>query len=164
MHPHRSFGKSTFTPRDHLKPGRPARNGDERAARRAEIEARYKESRKNDNPHRLIALLRMYDLEKLLRLSDLPDDGGWEHLTIAANHIAFIYRRADAKIAAIIAWGRRFTPKIPIERAKLLAERIVVSPCLPSADKLGWRLGLTMEKRAALRITTIGAIGTTKAE
>jgi hypothetical protein len=158
-----SFGKPAFAPRDHLKPGRVARNEQERARQLAEIEARHTKPRKNANPQRRIALLRMYDLENLCRASDVPDDGGWEYLTTAAHQIAFIYRKADAKIAAIVAWGRRFTPSIPADRAKLLAERVIANPRLPSADKLGWRLRLTVEMRTALGITTIGAIGTTKA-
>jgi hypothetical protein len=157
--------KPTFRPHDHLKPGRPATNDEERARLRAEVARRYADKeRKRENPFRHIALLRMHDLQNLCRASDVPDDGGWEHLTTAANHIAFIYRKDAAKIAAIVTWSRRFTPSIPTDKAKLLAERIIAEPHMPTADKLGWRLGLTMEKRTELGITTIGATGMTKAD
>lgn len=143
---------------------KPAVTDDQKASAHAEIERRYKEPRNNSNPQRRIALLRMHDLENLCRASDVPDDGGSEYLTVAANHIAFIYRKADAKIAAIVAWCRRFTPLIPTDGAKLLAERIVANPRMPCADKLAWRLGLTMAKRTALGITTIGAVDMNKAQ
>jgi hypothetical protein len=159
--------KPAYIPHDHLKPGRPAHNDEGQARLHAEIDRRYAdnkdERRKRDNPFRHVALLRMNDIEKMCRASDDPADD-WEHLTAAANHIAFIYRKPVAKIAAIVKWSRRFTPSIPIDGARLLAERIVAKPHMPTADKLGWRLGLTMEKRTELGITTIGAIDMTKAE
>ena len=156
--------KTAYSPRDHLRPGLPPRNEQERDRARAEIKARYGQPRKKANPQRRIALLRMHDLESLCRASVVPADGGWEYLTAAANHLAFIYRRTADKIAAVVAWCRRFTPSIPPDRAALLAERIVEDPRMPCADRLAWRLGLTMETRTALEITTIGAVDVTKAQ
>ena len=158
------IGKPRYTPRDHLKPGRVARTEPERARQHAEIKSRHSRTSKKDDPQRHVALLRINDIEIYCRASDVPADGGLDHLTIAANHLAFIYRKTAAKIAAIVAWSRRFTPSIPPDKARLLAARIVANPRMPTADKLGWRLGLTMERRAALGITTIGAIDMDKAE
>jgi hypothetical protein len=151
-------------PFDHLKPGRPAHDAQDEARLKAEIKARYQQPHKDENPQRHLALLRMHDIEAMLRASDVPADGGWEFLTAAAHHIAFIYRKTAAKTAAIVMWSRRFTPSIPSDNAKLLAERIIADPRMPSADKLGRRLGLTIEMRAELSVTTIGAIGMSKAQ
>jgi hypothetical protein len=171
MHPQASFGKPrarksapAYCPVDHLKPGRPARNDEERAAHHAEIERRYSEPLKNCSEQRRIAILRRCDLEILCRASDVPEDGGLDWLDIAANHLAFIYRKTDAKIAAILKWRARFTPMVEIDTATKLAKRVIADPRMPNADTLGWRLGLTMERRAALGITTIGGIGSTKAK
>ena len=159
-----SNGKPAYSPVDHLRPGRPAHDAQGKARLRAEIENRHAQPRRtDDNPHRHVALLRMNDIQAFCRASDVPADGGLDHLAIAANHIAFVYRKTDAKIAAIVAWSRRFTPSIPPDLAKLLAARVVAKPCLPDADKLARRLGLTMEMRTALGITTIGGIGSSKA-
>ncbi|QIG97524.1 hypothetical protein [Bradyrhizobium sp. 6(2017)] len=164
MHPHNSFGKSRFTPTDHLKPGRPARNDDERAARHAEIERRYgKKALKNCSAQRRIAVVRLHDLEALCRASEIPADDGWNWLTIAANHIAFVYRKPAAQLAAAVAWGRRFTP-LPLNAVKVLAEQAIAEPCMPTADKLAEQLQLDYATRMSLGITTIGAIDCDKAK
>jgi hypothetical protein len=163
MHRQASFDKVAFRPRDHLKPGRPARDDDERAARHAEIERRYAKPLKDCGDQRRIAILRRRDLENLCRASDVPEDGGLDWLDIAANHIAFIYREVDAKIAAILRWRARFTPMVEVGMARELAERVVADPRMPKADELAHRLGLTMVRRTELGITTIGATDCGKA-
>lgn len=172
MHPQRSFDKAqvrakptpAYRPHDHLAPGRPARNDDERAARRAEIERRYAKPLKDCSDQRRIAVLRRRDLENLCRASDVPEDGGLDWLDIAANHLAFIHSKADAKIAAILRWRARFTPMVEVGTATELAERIIADPRMPKADELAHRLGLTMARRTELGITTIGAIDCGKAK
>lgn len=162
MHPQADFGKSRFAPHDHLKPGRPARNDAERAACHAEIARRY-QPRKSANPQRRIGILRLHDLETFCRASENPADDGGNWLTIAANHIAFIYRNPDAQLAAAVAWGRRFTP-LPLNVVKALAEQAIAKPRMPTADELAFQLGLTIARRTELAITTIGAIDCDKAE
>jgi hypothetical protein len=164
MHPRASFGKSTFTPHDHLRPGRPARNDEERAARHAEIERRYRQPLKDCSEQRRIAVLRRRDFETFCRASDVPDDGGLDWLEIAANHLAFIYSKPGAMVAAVLRWRERFTPMVAVGTATELAERVIADPCMPKADELAHRLGLTMEMRTALKITTIGAVDMNKAE
>lgn len=164
MHPQQSFGKPTFAPRDHLKPGRPARNEQERAAFHAEIERRYAKPLKDCSDQRRIAVMRRCDLETLCRASDVPADGGLDWLDIAANHIAFICRKADAKIAAILRWRARFTPMVEVGTATELAGRVIADPRMPKADELAHRLGLTMERRTELGITTIGATNCDRAK
>lgn len=171
MHPAPNFDKTqartpapAYRPVDHLRPGRPARSDDERAVRHAEIERRYKQPLKNCSEQRRIAILRRCDLETLCRASDVPEDGGLDWLDIAANHIAFIYRKADAKIAAILRWRARFTPMVEVGAATELAWRVIANPRMPNADELAHRLGLTMARRTELGITTIGATDCDKGE
>jgi hypothetical protein len=164
MHPAASFGKTSFAPRDHLKPGRPPRNDAERAACHAEIARRYaKKALKNCSAQRRIAVVRLHDLKTLCRASEIPADDGWNWLTIAANHIAFIYRKPAAQLAAAVAWGRRFTP-LPLNVVKVLAEQAIAKPCMPTADKLAEQLQLDYATRMSLGITTIGAIDCDKAK
>jgi hypothetical protein len=141
---------------------------DEKARAHAEINARYakqaKERGKRDHPFRRMARFRLHDLQNLLQGRGVPADGGWEYLTITAHHIAFSAKPTYI-VANIIAWARRFTPALPTDDGvRLLAERIAANPRRWSADKLAWRLNLTMAERTAFGITTIGAIDMTKAE
>jgi hypothetical protein len=156
-----------YRPHDHLKPGRPARNDEERALRHAEIAARYANKakdarRKSCNPFQRIARLRLYDLENLIWGRGVPADGGWDYLTLAAHHIAFASKPAHI-VADTVAWAHRCTPSLPTDRVKLLSKRIATNPRRWSADKLAWRLRLTVKERTDLGITTIGAIDMTKA-
>lgn len=53
---------------------------------------------------------------------------------------------------------------MPNAEVTALAERVAAAPVRYSADRLAWRLGVTMNERMALRLTTIGAIDCNKAE
>ncbi|WFU36493.1 hypothetical protein QA635_19575 [Bradyrhizobium brasilense] len=146
---------------------------DHAQGRHAEIAHRYawqaqqRRNREDDKPDRsrLITLIRLRELERLFKgrygrfLPD--DDAGMDDLTIVAHHIVFL---GGEIVEHIVAWARAWAPWLPARDAKLLAERIAAEPRKWLADALAWRLRLTMAERTVLKITTIGAFDTSKAE
>ena len=89
------------------------------------------------------------------------DDPGRHYLEIVANHIALLRGEVEAHI---IAWSQRWAPWLPKVEAEELAKRVAAKPRKWTATALGNELNLSAEERAALKITTIVAAGTTKAE
>jgi len=55
-------------------------------------------------------------------------------------------------------WIEDLAPWMPVADARGLINEALTKPRTWRADRLAWRLGLTAADRAALRITTIGAI------
>ena len=106
--------------------------------------------------------MRLRELERLFakRYGDtLPEWPGWGDLVIAAHTIAGLSGEIEAHI---VAWASIWAPWLTIARAEQLAARVKANPLKFKADTLGWRLGLTVMERAALDITTIGAVGVNK--
>jgi hypothetical protein len=117
------------------------------------------------DPTRLIALIRLRELERLFQHRYgrfLPDDDdGRDNIELAAHHIAQL--RGEV-IEHIVNWARCWAPWISDAEAKQIAERVAAAPTKFTADRLAWRLGLTVADRTPLKITTIGATDCGKAE
>jgi hypothetical protein len=133
-------------------------------ARHAEVARRYAWHARRNRKHprgspRLIALVRLSDLEQLYRRrygAILPyDDLGVGDFALAAHHIAHLGGDTFNKI---LAWGRAWLPQMPRYQAEALAEEVLAAPKTFKAATLGWRLRLTDQEREELGITTIRAI------
>jgi hypothetical protein len=157
---------------DALRGRLPTATDQEKARLHAEIAERYERRYAWDveqrcrpatsTPH-LILQVRLRELERLFakRYGDtLPnDDAGWGDLVIAAHTIAGLGGEIETHI---VAWASIWAPWLATARAEQLAAHVKANPLKFKADTLGWRLGLTVMERAALDITTIGAVGVNK--
>lgn len=105
-----------------------------------------------------LVALRLNDLAKLFRgryghvLPD--DDAGRDDLVVAINHLACLPHPQKP----IERWLEIWAPWLTIAERKTIVQPILASPQRWKADALAWRLRLTADDRAALGITTIGAI------
>ena len=167
-------GQSDFksvTPTDYAAEQHAARV---KRAKHAEVTRRYawqaRQARKSGQyaPAQrasLITLIRLREVERLCRSRYgrfLPDDDdGRDSLELVAHHIAHLGGKVEAHI---IAWAQAWAPWIPDPEAKALAAKVMAKPAKFTADRLAWRLGLKAAERAALKITTIGAVDLSKAE
>ena len=156
-------------PRDYFEtlraPSRPL-TGNEKAILRAETARRYAwhdKQRREASTLRFITLLRLNDLERLfadrydgLYLPD--DDSGWDDLTIVAHHLAHFGGTTSRVVARIVEWAAMWAPAFPTDKVTECATEVAANPMKWTADKLAWRLGLTMVTRTKLKITTIGAV------
>lgn len=59
-------------------------------------------------------------------------------------------------------WIATYAPWISRRDREAMISEAAQCQIFWSSDKLGWKVGLTAEQRARLKITTIGAIGVTK--
>ena len=75
-----------------------------------------------------------------------------------ANHLAHFGGSPERIVARIVEWASTCAPTFPTDKVAARAKLIAANPCKWTADKLAWRLGLTMERRTMLKIKTIGAI------
>jgi hypothetical protein len=131
-------------------------------AKHHEIAVRYGHGRKKPS----ITALRQAEIDR--ELSDrygalvLPDDdSARDDIELMLHHLA---RRAGEPGRRIAEWlGLRAPWFAGIERA-IMVERVLAQPLKFKADTLAKRLGLTAERRARLKIRTIGAIDQTAAE
>jgi hypothetical protein len=128
-----------------------------RRAERAEIRRRYR------RPPVGIAALRVAELER--EFTDryggeiLPDDdGGRDDAKIMLDHLA---RRTGDAEQRMARWLDRRAPWCAGEERAALIARVVAKPLRYHADTLASRIGLTAERRARLKIRTIGAIDET---
>ena len=141
----------------------------EKAQAHAEIAERYawdiEQRRKPVDKLRLILQTRLRQMERLFVDrwgEELPNNrAGWRALVDAAHTIAGLGGEAEGHI---VAWAAMWAPWLATGRAQQLAAHIAANPIKLGADTLGWRLGLTVEERVRLRITTIGAVGESKAD
>lgn len=131
----------------------------------AEIERRYawhEAQRRDANPSRILTITRVRELERVfadfygLHLPD--DDSGWDDFVIMANHLAHFGGSPERIVARIVEWTSTCAPTFQTDKVTARAKLIAANPCKWTADKLAWRLGLTMERRTMLKIKTIGAI------
>lgn len=110
-----------------------------------------------------LVTLRLNDLAKLFRgryghvLPD--DDAGRDDLMVAVNHLACLPHPQKP----IENWIEIWAPWLTVKERKAIMADALVCPTRWKADALAWRLRLTAVDRAALGITTIGAIDENKA-
>jgi hypothetical protein len=160
--------KTRAAPRDYFErlraPDHPLTDAEKRIAL-AEIERRYawhEAQRRDANPSRILTITRVRELERVFADtygSCLPDDdSGWDDLVIMANHLAHFGGSPERIVARIVEWASTCAPTFPTDKVTARAKLIAANPCKWTADKLAWRLGLTMERRTMLKIKTIGAI------
>jgi len=130
------------------------------AARKWEIRRRYSTKAKVGKRTRSMAAIRLAEITKWY--NDVhgagaelePCERSIEIARIFAHHMGGL---PDAP-RRIMAWVLSYAPWLEhIERERLISQ-VVQCPIKWSADKLAWRIRLTMEQRTRLKITTIGAI------
>jgi hypothetical protein len=106
--------------------------------------------------------LRLNDLARLFRARYghvLPDDdAGRDDLMVAVNHLACLPHPQKP----IEHWIEIWAPWLTVKERKAIMADALVCPTRWKADALAWRLHLTAADRAALGITTIGAIDENK--
>jgi hypothetical protein len=114
------------------------------------------------DPSRILTITRVRELERDFADRNglyLPDDdSGWDDFVIMANHLAHFGGSTVRIVARIVEWTSTCAPTFPTDKVTARAKLIAANPCKWTADKLAWRLGLTMERRTMLKIKTIGAI------
>lgn len=88
------------------------------------------------------------------------DDAGSEDVAIMLHHLA---RRPDPA-RRMGEWLDRRAPWLVGGEREALVEHVLANPFRFKADTLAAKIGLTAERRALLRITTIGAIDCNKEE
>jgi hypothetical protein len=131
----------------------------------AEIRHRYaamrEKYRSEADPFRFMTFMRVGDLESIfedrynLHLPD--DDAGWDDLVVMANHLAHYGGATETVVGRVVEWAALHAPTISTDRVTALASKVAARPLKWSADKLAWRMRLTMEDRTRLGVTTIGA-------
>jgi hypothetical protein len=125
------------------------------AARRAEIAARYRQRRRPVS----VSVLRLRELMRLARarypqgITDTPD--GRTMVRIIAHHLGAL--QGDQR-RRITEWLAEHAPWLPLRDGRALLAEVASRPRRWRADRLGARLKLLEADRAALRITTIGAV------
>ena len=162
------YGKTRTAPRDYFErlraPDHPLTDAEMQIAL-AEIERRYawhEAQRRDANPSRILTITRVRELERVfadfygLHLPD--DDSGWDDFVIMANHLAHFGGSPERIVARIVEWASTCAPTFQTDKVTARAKQIAANPLKWTADKLAWRLGLTMERRTMLKIKTIGAI------
>jgi hypothetical protein len=107
---------------------------------------------------------RLNDLAALYRsrcgITLSNDDAGIDYLEIALHHLA----RLPHPQHRINCWIEIWTPWLTVgDKARILPP-ILMNPRIWTADELAHELGLTMEERTMLGITTIGAVDMNKAQ
>lgn len=136
-------------------------------AKHQEIDRRYawdaKQKRRQRRP-KVKEHVRLRELERLLddryRGQCLPDDdAGRGDLEVVAQHIAHIYGNPDDHVAA---WAAVWAPWLTAIDLRNLIHKVTTYPRKWKADTLAWEMGLKMDERTRLRITTIGAIDRNK--
>jgi hypothetical protein len=116
---------------------------------------------RRSSPMQLVSL-RLNDLARLFRARYghvLPDDdAGRDDLMVAVNHLACLPHPQKP----IEHWIEIWAPWLTVKERKAIMADALVCPQRWKADALAWRLRLTAADRAALGITTIGAIDENK--
>jgi hypothetical protein len=136
-------------------------------AKHQEIAVRYAWDAKQKRRNRRASVkehVRLHELERLFfdRYGGqcLPDDdAGLGDFYVAAQHIAQTYGNPDEHIAA---WAALWAPWLREVDLANMIHKVKTYPRKWKADTLAWELGLRMETRTRLGITTIGAIDCNK--
>lgn len=126
---------------------------------------KFKGRTRKRQPRPSIATLRVAELSRLFsrRYGEvLPDDdAGRDDAALMAHHLAQLSGDPRKRVMGFIELR---CPWMPIAEAKALLLETIDKPRRWRADKLAWRLRLTHAERAALKITTIGAIDKPKSQ
>lgn len=136
---------------------------DAKIAQRVELKLRYKRkarARRRTAPQ--IATLRLNDLARLFRARygiTLPnDDAGRDDLHVALCHVGMLSNSRERMARYVEIWA----PWLTVAEARQVIDRALTEPQRWKADQLAWRMRLTSADRAALGITTIGAVDLNK--
>lgn len=133
------------------------------AAKRREIDRRYRRQRKRGRTPAQLAALRLRDLGRLFaaRYGDVmpDDDAGREDLAIVLAHIATLANARNRMAGCLAQWA----PWMTTGEARTMIGEALTAARYWTADQLAWRLHLTAADRATLGITTIGAVDLNKA-
>ena len=132
------------------------------AAKRAEIARRY--ARPKNRPVNLTAV-RINELHRLRHArypNGITDDPkGRVLVRVLIHHLAALPGDPRKRLAR---WIEDLAPWMPVGDARGLINEALTKPRTWRADRLAWRLGLNSADRAALKITTIGAIDANKGQ
>ena len=129
-------------------------------ARKWEIKLRYQRKSavgkrtKSMAAIRLAELTRWYDDTYGAGCELEPGPDAVRIAEIFAHHLACL-TKAEHRIPEWLAF---YAPTIPPRERQQLTANAMNKPLHWSADKLAWKIRLTMEQRTKLKITTIGAI------
>lgn len=132
------------------------------AARRWEIKQRYERHTKVGKRTKSMAAIRLAELTRWLedthRIVLEPSD---QSETIARIFVHHFIGLSQGKRRAS-EWLNRHCPTMSLRDRERMISDASHCPLKWSADKLGWKIGLTDEQRARLKIKTIGARGINK--
>jgi hypothetical protein len=131
-------------------------------AKHHEIAVRYGHGRKKPS----ITALREAELNREFtdryRALVLPDDdAARDDIELMLHHLA---RRAGAPTSRVAKWLDLRAPWFAGAERAAMVELVLANPLKFKADTVAARIGLTAERRARLKIRTIGAIDQTSAE
>lgn len=130
------------------------------SARKFEIARRYSRKSKVGKRTRSMAAIRLAELTRWLDDTQgagvelEPSDHSVTIARIFAHHMAAL---PDTP-RRVTAWLDRYTPWLTLASREVLIAECAACPLKWSADKLAWKIHLTDDQRARLKITTIGAI------
>lgn len=135
-------------------------------ARKLEIKRRYDRKAQKVGPRsRSMAALRLSQLTRWMHdvyghgAELAAEEQSIEIVRVFAHHMGGL---PDAP-RRITSWLVDYAPFIKgADRERLISE-VAQCPLKWSADRLGWKLRITPEQRERLKLTTIGAIGESKA-
>lgn len=135
------------------------RESAQQQAKHAEIARRYASAKRKPS----LLRLRVRDLMVLARSrhgEQLPDSAtGRAFAIIATQHLASLPGDPSRRIGS---WLKAWCPWLSLGDADDMLVQCFTKPQRWTADALAWRLRLTAIDRAALRITTIGAVDQSK--
>ena len=129
--------------------------------RSANLKFKGRQRRKQARPS--IAAVRVSELSRLFSArygETLPDDdAGRDDAGLMAHHLAALTGDPRRRVMGFVELR---CPWMTVAEAKALLLETIDKPRRWRADKLAWRLRLTMADRTALKITTIGAVDAPK--
>lgn len=129
---------------------------EKKARQRETIAWVYREARKRRGSP--ISGFRIRELERLADHwwnGNIPDsDEGRVFVRVVANHFVGL---SGIPRKRVDAWCERFAPWIPEDDLDEIVELATMSPTLYSADTIARAVGLDIETRDFLKLTTIGA-------
>lgn len=133
-------------------------------AKQLEIKRRYEQHAKVSKRSRGMAAIRISELTRWMHdtfgggVELEPDKRTETIIRIFAHH--FISLPSGER--RLSSWFDRYCPWLELRDREYLISEANHCPLKWSADKLGWKIGLTDEQRARLKIKTIGAVGISK--
>lgn len=129
------------------------------AARKWEIAKRYAKQGKLSKRGRSMAAIRVSELSRWM---DHEYGAGVEleantHSEMVARIMAHHFMCLPDGARRLSSWFDRYCPWIQLRDREYLIGEATRAPLKWSADKLAWKLRISMETRTALKFTTIGA-------